>query len=376
MIEFHLDGHSKVVTYLQLVQQVKQSLRLGLIDPGDQLPRVREVAEALAINPNTVLKAYRQLEPEHLVVARPGVGTFVMRSLAGPALANQAALRHELIGWLSRARTAGLDQEDVVALVETTMRATFQEGLDGGADEGVDSMSTALETRGLGKRYGRNWALRECSLAVPAGRVAGLVGPNGAGKTTLLHLAVGLLRPDAGSVRVLGDTPETGPPRIGFVAQDAPLYRDFHAADLITMGQKLNKRWDSGFARDRLTQLRIPLDRKVGKLSGGQRAQVALALALARKPDLLLLDEPVASLDPLARREFLQVLMGGVAEHGTTVLLSSHLVADLERVCDYLIVLNESRVQVLGGVEDLLATHKVLVGPRRADRVGPVASRP
>jgi len=234
-------------------------------------------------------------------------------------------------------------------------------------------MSTALETRGLGKRYGRNWALRECSLAVPAGRVAGLVGPNGAGKTTLLHLAVGLLRPDAGSVRVLGDTPETGLPRIGFVAQDAPLYRDFHAADLITMGQKLNKRWDSGFARDRLTQLRIPLDRKVGKLSAGQRAQVALALALARKPDLLLLDEPVASLDPLARREFLQVLMGGVAEHGTTVLLSSHLVADLERVCDYLIVLNESRVQVLGGVEDLLATHKVLVGPRRADRAGPVA---
>ncbi|MGH3463754.1 MAG: ABC transporter ATP-binding protein [Kribbellaceae bacterium] len=234
-------------------------------------------------------------------------------------------------------------------------------------------MSTALETRGLGKRYGRNWALRECSLAVPAGRVAGLVGPNGAGKTTLLHLAVGLLRPDAGSVRVLGDTPQTGLPRVGFVAQDAPLYRDFHAADLITMGQKLNKRWDSGFARDRLTQLRIPLDRKVGKLSAGQRAQVALALALARQPDLLLLDEPVASLDPLARREFLQVLMGGVAEHSTTVLLSSHLVADLERVCDYLIVLNESRVQVLGGVEDLLATHKVLVGPRRPDRAGPVA---
>ncbi|MGH3463753.1 MAG: GntR family transcriptional regulator [Kribbellaceae bacterium] len=139
MIEFHLDGRSKVATYLQLVQQVKQSLRLGLIDPGDQLPRVREVAEALAINPNTVLKAYRQLELEHLVAARPGVGTFVTRSLAGPALANQAALRHELIGWLSRARTAGLDQEDVVALVETTMRATFQEGLDEGADEGVDT---------------------------------------------------------------------------------------------------------------------------------------------------------------------------------------------------------------------------------------------
>jgi ABC-2 type transport system ATP-binding protein len=236
-------------------------------------------------------------------------------------------------------------------------------------------MNTALETSGLGKRYGRTWALRDCSLTLPAGRVAGLVGPNGAGKTTLLHLAVGLLRPDAGSVRVLDGAPREMLPRVGFVAQEAPLYRDFHAADLITMGRKLNDRWDSGFATQRLEHLRIPLDRKVGKLSGGQRAQVALALALAKQPDLLLLDEPVASLDPLARREFLQVLMGGVAENGTTVLLSSHLVADLERVCDYLIVLNESRVQVLGGVDDLLGEHKVLIGPRRdTGKIAGVAS--
>jgi GntR family transcriptional regulator len=129
VIEFHLDSRSKVATYLQLIQQVRQSLRLGLIDPGDQLPRVREVAEALAINPNTVLKAYRQLELEGLVTAKPGVGTFVTRSLAGPSLANQAALRHDLIGWLNQARAAGLDQEDIVALVETTLRATFQDGV-------------------------------------------------------------------------------------------------------------------------------------------------------------------------------------------------------------------------------------------------------
>jgi GntR family transcriptional regulator len=129
VIEFHLDGHSNVATYLQIVQQVKQSLRLGLIHPGDQLPRVREVAESLAINPNTVLKAYRKLEIEGLVAGRPGVGTFVQRSLAGPALANQAGLRNDLVAWLSRARAAGLDQEDIVALVETTMRATFQEGI-------------------------------------------------------------------------------------------------------------------------------------------------------------------------------------------------------------------------------------------------------
>ena len=129
MIEFHLDGHSKVATYMQLVQQVKQALRTGLLGPGDQLPRVREVAESLAINPNTVLKAYRQLEIEGLAEGRPGVGTFVLRSLAGPSLASHAGLRRDLMAWLKRARAAGLDQEDVVALVETTMRAAFQEGV-------------------------------------------------------------------------------------------------------------------------------------------------------------------------------------------------------------------------------------------------------
>jgi ABC-2 type transport system ATP-binding protein len=229
-------------------------------------------------------------------------------------------------------------------------------------------MSTAIEARGVGKRYGRTWALRDCSLRLPAGRIAALVGPNGAGKSTLLHLAVGLLRPDSGDIRVL-DQPPAGNPNllsdVGFVAQDTPLYTDFSAADLITMGGKLNHRWDAAFARTRVTQLNIPLDRPVGKLSGGQRAQVALALALAKRPRLLLLDEPVASLDPLARREFLQALMGAVAEEGTTVLLSSHLLGDLERVCDYLVVLQAGQVQVLGAVDDLLAEHRLLIGPHR-----------
>jgi ABC-2 type transport system ATP-binding protein len=230
-------------------------------------------------------------------------------------------------------------------------------------------MRTALEATGLGRRYGRNWALRDCTLRVPEGRIAALVGPNGAGKTTLLHLAVGLLRPDAGTVRVFGESPTQNPDllaRIGFVAQDAPLFSDFTAAELIKMGSKLNRRWDSGLAQERLADARIPLDRRVDKLSGGQRAQVALALALAKRPELLLLDEPVASLDPLARREFMQALMGSVADDGTTVLLSSHLLADLERACDYLILLQEARVQVLGAVDDLLSDHKVLIGPNRS----------
>jgi ABC-2 type transport system ATP-binding protein len=228
--------------------------------------------------------------------------------------------------------------------------------------------TAALEATGLGKRYGRTWALRDCTLELPRGRVAALVGPNGAGKTTLLHLAVGLLAPSTGSIRALGRAPGKDPDllaRVGFVAQDAPLYGDFTGAELLRLGVALNRRFDLALARDRLDRLGVPLDRKLGRLSGGQRAQVALAMALAKRPELLLLDEPVASLDPLARREFLQVLMGSVAEQGLTVLLSSHLVADLERVCDYLIVLQAARVQVLGPVDDLLDRHKLLVGARR-----------
>jgi ABC-2 type transport system ATP-binding protein len=228
----------------------------------------------------------------------------------------------------------------------------------------------ALETTGLGKRYRRNWALQECTLTVPPGRIAALVGPNGAGKTTLLHLAVGLLAPTTGSVRVLGQAPGTQAlaEQVGFVAQDIPLYRDFTAAEHLTMGAKLNRRFDRALARSRLERVAVPLDRRVGKLSGGQRAQVALALALAKRPQLLLLDEPLASLDPLARREFLQALMGSVAEQGVTVVLSSHLLADLERVCDYLIVLSAAHVQVLGPVDELLERHKLLVGPYRPEQ--------
>jgi ABC-2 type transport system ATP-binding protein len=227
-------------------------------------------------------------------------------------------------------------------------------------------MDIVLETDQLGKRYGRAWALRDCSLRLPAGKVAALVGPNGAGKSTLLHLAVGLLRPDAGVVRVFGRTPYDDIAvlsEVGFVAQDTPLYRDFTADELFTMGAKLNRRFDTALARGRLEQIGIPRDKPVGKLSGGQRAQVALALAMAKRPRLLLLDEPVASIDPLGRREFLQALMGVVAETGTTVLLSSHILADLERTCDHLIVLHASQVKLVGDVSALLAEHRQLIGP-------------
>jgi ABC-2 type transport system ATP-binding protein len=235
-------------------------------------------------------------------------------------------------------------------------------------------VTAALETTGLSKRYGRTWALRDCTLAVPQGRVAAIVGPNGAGKTTLMRLSVGLRRPTRGSVSVFGRSPRDDAgslARIGFVAQETPLYRDLSVADHLEMGRRLNgDAWDGPSATDRLAKLTIPLERRAGELSGGQRAQVALTLALAKRPDLLVLDEPVASLDPLARRTFLSELMGEVATRELTVLLSSHLIADLEHRCDYLVILSDSRVQVLGDVDDLLATHRVLVGPADAPAPG------
>jgi ABC-2 type transport system ATP-binding protein len=227
--------------------------------------------------------------------------------------------------------------------------------------------SPVLQAKGLSKQYGRRQALSDCTLSVPPGRVVGLVGPNGAGKTTLLHLAVGLLRPTGGSIEVLGGRPASGAPqlaRVGFVAQDAPTYAGLSVADHLRFGARTNPGWDQQLADDRITSLGLDRSQRAGKLSGGQRAQLALTLAIAKRPELLILDEPVASLDPLARREFLEGLMVFIAEHDAGVILSSHLVSDLERVCDYLIVLVASQVRVAGEVEDLLASHYRLTGAR------------
>ena len=230
-------------------------------------------------------------------------------------------------------------------------------------------MIPVLETRGLCTRYRRVTALSDCTITVPEGRISALVGPNGAGKTTLLRLVSGLARPTAGEAAVLGGLPRQDPAflaEIGFLAQEIPLYRRFTAQDHIAIGAHLNPRWDAASARDRLRSLNVPLDRAAGSLSGGQRAQLALALTLAKRPRLLLLDEPVAALDPLARRQFLATLADAVAVGDLTVVLSSHLVADMERVADHLILLAASRVQLCGDIDELLAEHQVLVGPRKS----------
>jgi ABC-2 type transport system ATP-binding protein len=234
-----------------------------------------------------------------------------------------------------------------------------------------------IEASGLGKRYGGTWALRECALAIPAGHVAALVGPNGAGKTTLLNLAVGLAEPTAGVVTVLGGLPAGSPAAldgIAFVAQDKPLYKNLSAGDMLHLTRNLNRRFDQGYAQARLGELGIPLKRKAGRLSGGQQAQLALTLALARRPRLLVLDEPVAMLDPVARHDFMATVLTAMADDGVSVVLSSHVLAELERVADYLILMSRGRVQVTGGIEELLASHRVLTGP--AAEAASYAGRP
>ncbi|GAB3059646.1 ABC transporter ATP-binding protein [Micromonospora schwarzwaldensis] len=225
----------------------------------------------------------------------------------------------------------------------------------------------AIQARGLTKRYGRQPALVDCDLDIPRGRVVGLVGPNGAGKSTLLNLACGLTTPTAGTLRVLGSPPAANAAhlaRIGFVAQDTPVYGTFSVADHLRMGARLNPTWDPALADRRIAQVGLDRKQKAGRLSGGQRAQLALTVAVAKRPELLILDEPAAALDPLARDGFLRNLMESVADLGAGAVLSSHLLGDVARVCDHLVVLCGARVQVAGDVADLLARHHLLVAPR------------
>jgi ABC-2 type transport system ATP-binding protein len=224
-------------------------------------------------------------------------------------------------------------------------------------------VTAAVSTHELGCRFGDLWALRDCTFELPAGRVAAVVGPNGAGKTTLLNMLVGLLPPSSGAAKVFSEIPddtESFLARVGFVAQDAPLYRDFSAAEHLRMGKHLNPTWHDDVARDRLLAAEVPLDRPAATLSGGQRAQLALALAIGKEPDLLILDEPLASLDPIARRDFMQSLMSASAT-GTTVMLSSHLISDLAHVCDFLIVIVAGQLRLVGDLDDLLAQHRWIV---------------
>lgn len=227
--------------------------------------------------------------------------------------------------------------------------------------------AVVVRAQGLGKRFGRRWALSECTVEIPAGKVVGLVGPNGAGKTTLLRLAVGQMTPTTGAIEVLGGRPTADArlSRVGYVAQSAPVYSRLSVEEHLMLGDRLNPRWDMGIARQRLENAGLDARQRAGRLSGGQRAQLALTMAVAKRPDLLILDEPGSALDPLARREFFQGLMESVADTGVSIVLASHMIGDLERICDYLIVLVGSRLRLAGDIDELLASHRQLVGARR-----------
>jgi ABC-2 type transport system ATP-binding protein len=232
------------------------------------------------------------------------------------------------------------------------------------------SETPAIRTTGLGRRYRGRWALADCTLDIPAGRVVGLVGPNGAGKSTLLNLVTGLLAPSAGTIEVLGGRPGAGPAqsaRVGYVAQDAPVYAHLSVGDHLRFGARLNPRWDADYALSRVERLGLDPKARAGRLSGGQRAQLALTLAVAKRGELLVLDEPAASLDPLARRELLESLAEAVVERTMSVVLSSHLVSDLAHVCDHLVVLDAGRVALAGDIDALLAEHRAVTGNRDAD---------
>jgi ABC-2 type transport system ATP-binding protein len=233
-----------------------------------------------------------------------------------------------------------------------------------------------IETHGLGKRYRRTWALRDCTLSIPAGSVVALVGHNGAGKTTLLNLLVGLIEPTEGEASLLGGQPAGSPAAldaVGYVAQEAPLYQNLTVGETLRVIASLNRRWDQQRAETRLAELGIPLNRRVRRMSGGMQAQLALTLALARRPKLLVLDEPLAMLDPLARFDFMETVMTAASQDGLSVVLSSHVLTELERVCDYLILLSAGRLRLAGEVKGLLAGHQIATGP--ADGTSRLASQ-
>ncbi|MDX3693532.1 ABC transporter ATP-binding protein [Streptomyces europaeiscabiei] len=226
---------------------------------------------------------------------------------------------------------------------------------------------TAMEAAALGKKFGwrqGGWALRDCTLRLPMGRVCAVVGPNGAGKSTLLAHAAGLLAPTEGAISVLGTTPAAARERIAYVAQDKPLYPQLTVAQTLRLGHELNPgRWDTTVAERVVDAGGLNLDAKIRSLSGGQRTRVALALALGKRPELLLLDEPMADLDPLARHELMGTLLADAAEHGTTVVMSSHVVAELEGSCDHLFLLGAGRVRLAGPLDEILAAHTLVTGP-------------
>ena len=368
-----LDPASGVPTYLQLVHQVEHTpLRLGYLKPGDQLPKVRDVVSSLAINPNTVSKAYRELETKGLLVGRPGQGTFIQATLNQVALSELTGLRGSLQTWLTKADTTGLDENGIVALITSEMRNFYENR----ASSQTTSPLLAAERRAWHERRRGQRARQTIRQHLGTPRLLArhpcwprdrTGGSERCRQRARSYIWRWDFRNPRRVVSLCSLARRLGSPAaldgIAFVAQDTPLYKNLSAADMLHLTRNLNRHFDQRPAEDRLAELGIPLRQKAGKMSGGQQAQLALTLALARRPQLLVLDEPMAMLDPLARHNFMATVMNAVAEDGVSVVLSSHVLAELERVADYLILMSKGRVQVAGEVDELLSNHRMLIGP-------------
>ena len=221
-----------------------------------------------------------------------------------------------------------------------------------------------VETESLTKRFRRRTALLECSLSVPRGRVVALVGPNGSGKTTLLRLLAGLSRPTEGRISVFGEEMSMSNTdlrsRVGYLDQDRPLYERWRVREILEFGRRTNPAWDADFAAQHLARLDIDLESLVKNLSGGQRAQVALAVCFAKRPDLVLLDEPASALDPVARQDLLQNITELFADNEASVLMATHAIDDVSAICDYVIILSQSRVVLSEDLDYVLESHRLL----------------
>ncbi|MFE3638667.1 ABC transporter ATP-binding protein [Streptomyces sp. NPDC059168] len=225
------------------------------------------------------------------------------------------------------------------------------------------SSDAVLTARGLTKRYRRGGpaVLDDCTFTLPAGVVCALVGVNGAGKSTLMELAFGMQRPTSGTVEVFGEPARLSHPRIAYLAQDRPLFPRFTVSETLRFGARTNPgSWDAELAERVVDLSRFGRRDRIGDLSGGERTRIALALALGKRADLLLLDEPVADLDVLARKELMGVLMAYVADTGSTVVMSSHVVAELADACDHLLLLERGRVRLCDGIDELIESHAVV----------------
>ncbi len=363
-MQIHLSRQNGVPTYLQIVNQVKYLVASGRLQAGEELPPIRALAEQLVINPNTVARAYRELETAGVVTKRSTTGTYV--SDAGSPLARRERLKivtERIDALLVEARQLDVGTDEIIDLLRQRDKA-----LRGTSFGGVTPMiatspaPTVIDIQGVTRRFGAKVALDDVVLSVPRGCVFGLVGVNGSGKTTLIKHVLGLLRAETGRVRVFGRDPVADPvgilSRIGYLSEENDLPSWMTVAELIRYTRAFYPAWRDDYAEELRHQFGLDLSSRIGELSKGQQARAGLLVALAYRPELLVLDEPSSGLDPLVRRDILGAIIRTVADEGRTVLFSSHLLDEMERVVDRVAMIDDGRIVLSAGMDEIQANHR------------------